>query len=175
MTWHPATPQRLAPVGPGRTMTTVTVTAPAHHGRGLVVPRRRRPGPASSECHGGLVLRYRRSPRSQLAGLSDSDCDVTFKSTALIRVRRLTHPAAHVSCQSPAGVLMEFESGDIGCGGTGRGSVLNGRCARPGAGECGDVMGIVCRCSHYYTAPVRTLHKGRPSRGGENSGGPFAS
>ena len=41
---------------------------------------------------------------------------------------------------------MLTESGDIGSGGTDRGSVLNGRCA-----EC-DVPSIICHCSHYYTA-----------------------
>ena len=42
-----------------------------------------------------------------------------------------------------------MESGDIGSGGAAdRGSVLTGQLS-----EC-DVTGIICRCSHYYTAPV---------------------
>ena len=48
--------------------------------------------------------------------------------------------------------------GDIGSGGADLGSVLIGHCS-----EC-DVTSIICRCSHYYTAPVRTLYKGRPCR-----------
>ena len=34
--------------------------------------------------------------------------------------------------------------------------MLNGHCS-----EC-DVTSIICRCSQYYTAPVRTSCKGRP-------------
>ena len=49
-----------------------------------------------------------------------------------------------------------MESGDIGSGGAYLGSVLNGHCS-----EC-DVASIICRCSHYYTAQLRTLYKGRP-------------
>ena len=49
-----------------------------------------------------------------------------------------------------------MESRDIASGGADRGSVLNGHCS-----EC-DVTSIICRCSHYYTAPVRTLHMVRP-------------
>ena len=62
--------------------------------------------------------------------------------------RMTWHLAAHVPW-----VLME--SRDIGGGGADCGSVLNGHCS-----ECG-VTSIICRCSHSYTASVRTLYKGR--------------
>ena len=48
-----------------------------------------------------------------------------------------------------------MESGDIGSRGADRGSVLNGHCSEY------NVTSIICRCSHYYTAPVRTFYKGR--------------
>ena len=98
-------------------------------------------GPPSSEYHGGLVLRHRRwtGPASLFAGWADSESDVTCNcADPLIR------PAAHVP-------WVLTESRDIGSGGADRGSVRNGRCA-----EC-DVTSIIFSCSHYYTAPVRTL------------------
>ena len=65
-----------------------------------------------------------------------------------------------------------MKSGDIGSGGADLGSVLNGHCS-----EC-DVTSIICPCSHYYTAPVRTLCPSaglphltaRATRGGQREG-----
>ena len=98
-------------------------TAPASHGGYIDV--RPRPacgaGAASSGHRGGLGLRRRRwtGPSALLAGWADSDKGVICNGAG---ADPLFRPAAHVS-------WVLTESGDIGSGGAGRGSVLNGRCA----------------------------------------------
>ena len=112
--WHQATPQRMEPVGPYR-----------DYGTG--VPRRTRRAPQGLRHRNTTAVptydtALDRTNLAQLtgrlsAGQADSNCDVTCSCAD-----PPIHPAAHVS-------RVLTESGDIGRGGTDRGSLLFGRCA----------------------------------------------
>ena len=85
-------------------------------------------------------------PRYQLTRLTRT---TTSPTTVLICLS--TEPLT-----SPESIWNRVISGGDGSRGADLGSVLNGH-----RSEC-DVTSIICRCSHYYTALVRTLYKGLP-------------
>ena len=145
MTRHQATPQRSEPA---------VTAAPAYRG-GLVA--RRRAG-AVGIPRPRLRHRRRAGPASRSAGWADSDCDITCNGADLLfRPGGRSRP---LGSHGIARYRILTEPRDIGGGGAGRGSAPNGHRSER------DVTGVICLCPHYYTAPVRTLHKGRMPCGG---------
>ena len=109
-------------------------------------------------CHGGLARSCGAGP---VASVSSHDAGVgpdRPRPQPVRLTRTLASPAAALIVStrplaSPDSILCVVRNRVIGR--TDRGSALNGRCA-----EC-RVTRSICRCLQHYTAPVRTLHKGR--------------